>query len=362
MQSSPHRLLGWALSFSLASASCTLVNSRAGLARDDDSATDGADAFDDGTTDGQDGQGSTSTDGGAPRDGNQGGQGDGEDMGDAGKEPATDAGGGGANSDGNGDGNSEMPMELVLYSDLVEPRGITIDGHNVCWVAGEPRSIYCAPKDGSGPISDITLPSDREKLAGAFDIVFDDQYLYWSNGSYNELVRRPRSGGTPSAYFTGSGTLAYIALLDGFVFASDYRGPTISGNIMRGPHGTDINGVGQSMVIYPDEAGASGVAIVGEVVYYGTHDVLAYGHHFGNDHLLQRVPAGGSVQGVAVDGKLDAYFLVNNQRLYKLVRNTVTPVLLYEAEVPFGESDVALDDEWVYWSERDLGLIKRARR
>ena len=72
--------------------------------------------------------------------------------------------------------------------------------------------------------------------------------------------------------------------------------------------------------------------------------------------------ANGGVTGVAVDAQSRAYFIAGNQRIYTLTPGSNQPELLYEAEEAFGTSDIALDEDWLYWSEREHGRIMRMRR
>ena len=148
--------------------------------------------------------------------------------------------------------------------------------------------------------------------------------------------------------------------MDGRIFATNYQqAGDAAGHVIKGPHG---NG-SESQLIYPGEPHAAGIAVVNGMVFWGTSDPdqLAFGPEDGNARVT-RVNANGGVTGVAVDAQSRAYFIAGNQRIYTLTPGSNQPELLYEAEEAFGTSDIALDEDWLYWSEREHGRIMRMRR
>jgi hypothetical protein len=253
------------------------------------------------------------------------------------------------------------PGPFVLFEDELLPTGIALHGDELCFVGGvEPRGLYCGPRDG-GNTHRISDDDDEPWLDDAFDLAFEGDYVFWSNGKNNQVVRRKLSGGQPVEYFDGGGHIAYISMHDGRVFATNYgQAGGVEGHIIVGPRGA----VGSdSQLIYPGEPRAAGVAIVNSTVFWGTSEPnqLAFGPDEGNAHIT-RVNADGPVTGVAVDSEKNAYFIAGDQRIQHLRPSSDTPELLHSADEPFGTSDIALDDSWIYWSEREHGRVMRMRR
>jgi hypothetical protein len=248
----------------------------------------------------------------------------------------------------------------VLYDGLAEPRGITLFGGDVCWVGGSqnPRGLFCAPKSGgtATDIVEIDEPNDGPLLGDAFDLVRDATYVYWSNGGNNQVVRKQLPSGQSQPYFSGGGRISFLtAGSAATLWATDFADPpTVSfGEVIVGPAPNSSS----SNAIYTSESGASGVAIFGGTVFWGTSDALKSGPLTGsvtpNITMSPEMPVG----GVAVDTQGTAYFLAGNQKVYRLTKGTAVPQSIYEENTAFGTGDVAVDDQRVYLSEPDVGVI-----
>ena len=226
----------------------------------------------------------------------------------------------------------------------------------ICWVEGDSlRLIQCAPT--AVDTSQVTLVASQtndELMDYAFDVALDDTYLYWSNSQQNMVVRRTFDGGPSSQYFSGGGQISYIVLGGTTVWATDYVAGADSGNIIMGPVGTS------SLNVYPGETQAAGVGVYGGSVYWGRAlpSSVSSGPESGNA-LITRVSTTARVTGLAVDASGTTYFLAGNQQVFRLPLGASTPELLYDEGSSFGDSDLALDDNAIYWSEHDLGRIMR---
>jgi hypothetical protein len=79
--------------------------------------------------------------------------------------------------------------------------------------------------------------------------------------------------------------------------------------------------------------------------------------------MIYRIPTPSPVAGVAVDSTGVVYFLAGNQSLYRFVTGAQSAASVYqETRGPFGAGDVAVDAQYVYFSEPDLGCIVRIAR
>jgi hypothetical protein len=344
-------------------AGCTILNSRDGLSGRDTSQVDDESMVGDESPSSEDG-GSKPPDHDAAVHGDGDGDGDDDASVDEGAEPdgsvdepdASDAG--------------VDPGPTALYTGQLLPTGIALRDGEVCWVGGvQPRALYCGSRNGRIKRRTVTVDGDLDWLGDTFDLAFDDSHVYWSNGSANQVVKRSLAGGAPEQYFTGGGRIGYLAQRGGRMFATNYQisgdaaghgGSDWSGYVIYGPYGH--NGQ-ESQLIYPGESHAGGIAVVNNTVFWGTSHPhqLAFGDHDGNAQVT-RINTDGGVTGVAVDSEKVAYFIVGNRRIFRLQPGADTTEPMYEADAPFGTSDLALDDGWLYWTERDRGNVMRMRR
>jgi hypothetical protein len=245
-----------------------------------------------------------------------------------------------------------------LYTGLLSPLGIAVHAGTLCWVQGQSLlEVVCAPAAGGSPAQITTLASETNDplVQDAFDVARDDTYLYWSNGPKNQIVRQPLAGGASSPYFTGDQQLSYIVLDGTNLWATDYVAGATSGNIVVGPSAS-----GSSMLIYPSETQAAGIGVYSGSVYWGraAPNTISAGLTGGGTNIT-RVATAGPVTGMAIDAAGTTYFLSGNQQVYRLVQAGSMPELLYDAGAPFGDSDLAIDDTTIYWSEHDSGRIMR---
>jgi hypothetical protein len=251
-----------------------------------------------------------------------------------------------------------------LYCNLTALRGIALFNGKICWVGDvSPRRLFCAPASGgpSANIVHIDQVADMPFLSGAFDLLVNDTFVFWSNGPGNQVIRRPLAGGQPQQYFTGGGRVSFLAFGTGAtIWATDFAEPPASaaGEVIVGPTGTGTS----SNAIYNAEIGASGVAVNGGYVYWGSSDLrsaasLNFGPLTGGATINRILSPEQPVGGVAVDAQGTAYFLAGNGSLYRYATGAAAPQLMYKGTSAFGMGDVAVDDQSVYFSEPGLGCI-----
>jgi len=252
-----------------------------------------------------------------------------------------------------------------LYCGLRAPLGITLYNGDICWVGDvTPQGLFCAPASGgsSANIRRISEAVDAPFLADVFDLLLDANYIYWSNGKNNQVVRKAKMlGGRPQQYFTGGDRVSFLTfggatVWGATIWATDFGDLSASGvgEVIVGP---SPRGGTASNAIYLGETGASGVAVYGGNVYWGTSDSLNFGPLTGNAHINRIKSPERNVGGVAVDANGTAYFLAGRS-LYRYTTGAADATFMYGETSVFGTGDVAVDDHNVYFSEPGRGCIK----
>ena len=282
---------------------------------------------------------------------------------------ASSSGGDAAGSSESGVPDSSVldgSIAVPLYCNLTLPLGITLSGTNVCWVGNmKPRGLFCAPAAGGETPMQIDLPGDETLLENAFDLLFDATNVYWSNGENNQVVVRSQMGGLPREYFSGGGRVSFLSFAspgDGSsIWATDFVDPYdpsggSSGEVIVGPSpgGTSSN------AIYTGQPGAAGVAVYNENVYWGTPSGIAFGPVTGGANI-STIASPQPVVGVAVDVEGIVYFLAGSS-LYRYEPGVASATFVYQETQDAGVGDVAVDDQYVYFSEPALGCIIRITR
>jgi hypothetical protein len=225
------------------------------------------------------------------------------------------------------------------------PLGIAVAGDAVYW-ATTASGLWTASKDGSGRRR-VDRPADL--VASPFDVAADATSIYWSEAG--QVFKRPLdgTGAKQSALVVGSRT-RFLALAGPEFFVTD--APMSGGAIVSSKGG----------VIYNEHDAIGGLdAQDGALVWARGTGAIVSGPTTGGPMVNTFASVTGVPGGLAVSGT-DAYVIVDQRRLVRLSRNGGDPVPLHEAAQPFGDGDVALDDRFVYWTERDTGLVRRMPR
>jgi hypothetical protein len=253
-----------------------------------------------------------------------------------------------------GDCVSSRCQPAVLADDQSGPLGIDVSPRFVFWVNQNPPGIVRWDKDGGG-VRTITSPTDA--LTEPFDVAADadEKFVYWSELTGAQVYRKPIAGGDKMAVGTGGpGQAAFLALDGAQLYVSDFR-------MGRGSIATD-------MVLFVEQEMIGGLAVHGGVVYYArreTGKIMAGPIMGANDATVLVDAVSGHPMGVAVDDT-NVYWIEDGQRVKQASRKGGgTPVTLYEAPQPFGDSDIAVDSTALYWTEHGTGptgLVRRLAR
>lgn len=249
-----------------------------------------------------------------------------------------------------GDGGGPPGPVVTVASGQNRPLGIAVSAEFVVWVNQDPASLRRAAKDGTGQRSleppDLIQPD-------VFDIAADAEFVYWTEVSRNQVSRKPISGmGTRMRVFDGPGQVAFLAVEGAQFYVSNY---VVGGRI------ADAR---QSLYTESDVIG--GLAVQGNFLFWARQNdrTIVSGGIAGGNPMSTSVVArtGGRPMGVAVD-RDHIYWIEDGVRLQKLPRSGgTTPITLHTAARPFGDSDVAVDDTAVYWTQQNDGLVMKVAK
>jgi hypothetical protein len=216
------------------------------------------------------------------------------------------------------------------------------------WVNQDPPSLWRAKKDGSAP----------EVMAAAgvaihpFDIAVDQDNLYWSETKDFQVYKKPLDGGgTKISVRQPGGEAGFIATEGLDLFAASYT------PMPAAAHGDSIV---TDQNLYSNLPTVAGLAVRSGFIYWaqqGDRSVVRAPVVVGAPQVVAH-PAGRPM-GLAVDDNY-LYWVEDSQRIMRAPLNSgPPPELIFQADAPFGDSDVAVDGDFVFWSESKTGLIRR---
>jgi hypothetical protein len=254
-----------------------------------------------------------------------------------------------ADADETGDGRPPEPILFQTTSGV--PLGITTGPSDVYWTETSFPGLLRAPKNSQNPTSGVHVEALADNLGDPFDVAVDDTYLYWTEQkTANTVWRRPlhagMDAGAKQSFFSGPGTTEYLAVGPGFGYVT-----AASLNLIAvGPKGS----LSTSDQLYPLQADVSGLAIVGDTLYWsiaaGDGSKLVAGSTSSGTAPSTVAAVAGTVSGVAADAK-DIYWIADGRRVMGMNVVARQPqVLLYESDSDMGQGDIAIDGGRIYFT------------
>jgi hypothetical protein len=254
--------------------------------------------------------------------------------------------------------NACVPIDIA--SGQAQPQGIALDGDQVLFTNLSPAGLYRIPKAGG---TRARIDEVVDIAADPWDIAADATHYYWSEYKQNVVFRKPRVGGAKQQLGSCSGQCAWIVVAGGQVYATDYFVKNQS------PPGTVISmpaAGGNSLAFVPNQPLAAGLATSNGILYW------ARGGEAGSIQAIMLASDAGTAQGaaslgvpltgLAADGD-DLYVIAEGRRIVHTRRGDNVPgETIYEAPTPFGDGDLALDAEAIYWTEPTTGLVRKTGR
>jgi hypothetical protein len=270
--------------------------------------------------------------------------------------PDGGAGGGagaGAVDGGASDGGTKGPFTVAPSGAVV--LGITEHGTDVFWVQGDTGAGIVRASKLGGSASYVHTTTD------AFDVVVDDNDVYWSTGNGNEVYKKPRDSDAAGSdlVFSGAGQTLYLAAANGarlYVTGRDV--------VAVGPHAD----AGTSDVLYPFQVGAAGIAVNGEDLFWSVETGIVRGK--GDGTTMQTIYRGapGEVRGIATDEQ-DVYWKAQDGTIRAI--SYIDPSAMLPRDVCHADpdantdggqraaADIAVDAQWVYFAEPTKRTISK---
>jgi hypothetical protein len=231
---------------------------------------------------------------------------------------------------------------VTIAKDQMGPLGIAVSATQVFWVNRGRPALWRAAKDGK---DQRRVDVGEDGISDPFDIAVENETVYWTELTPNIVFSKPLAGGPKDATVPGPGTAGYLAVEGGNVVLADHR-PGFGIVLNR-------------RVLYPELDTVSGLALLDTAVFWARQSArkIMAGSLTGAP-ASTIVDTNGIVNGVAADEK-NVYWAEDGLRIMRGQQDNGMVKTLYTAAAPFGESDVAVDDTAIYWTESATGLVRR---
>ncbi|HEX8794475.1 MAG TPA: Ig-like domain-containing protein [Polyangiaceae bacterium] len=238
--------------------------------------------------------------------------------------------------------------------------GVAVDATSVYWtdnVGGSSGVIRKMNRDGSGAV--VTVASGQ---SAPQPIVVDSAAVYWLNGAGGPMSVATGGGGTPRSLATSSPISYphYLAIDDSYVYwTGDNGGVTIDATVQR------VSKCGGAPETVASEPGTEGTA---DIVTDGTFAYYVVWTAGGNSTYLDEVPVGGGTPTLLATGNTtqSGLALAAGTLYWKdcvigsplscvikaLPTTGGTPRLVATDNTDY-QSQLAVDDEYVYWTDWD---------
>jgi hypothetical protein len=273
------------------------------------------------------------------------------------------------------------PGVTTVRSSQQTLRGIAVGGDYLYWVEGTPPAVpggtggwgvYRAPRsDAAGTVKPIYVGAD------IYDVATNATHVFWTDGG-NVQRWNPSSDVIEPMYFPAGASPRFLSV-DGlgrvFVVIGDSAiatGPcaTTATCLDTGP----VAGM-PGIVAFSSLMGVSGIALGAGRVFWGQSAPAGVTSGDPVSRNTQPVdferPAPKPVSGVAMDG-VEVFWMAGDHSILAApavgLSGTGPRLVCDDAENlgidgGFGQyADLAVDQEWVYFSEPSVGLIRRCKK
>ena len=238
------------------------------------------------------------------------------------------------------------------------PHGVAVYGDFVYWVETFPAGLLRAPKLGAANGIHV---EEATPLLDPFDVVLDDTYLYWTDG--DSLAARLAPGASSDAgpwQPIRVDHAKFLTIANGTVY--------VTSQVDQGAIASMSTSTRRTMMPFPDQRSPSGIAIIGEDLYWGHGGgnadgpgiAYAKGMSAPSPFLSpQEAASGDIVDGVAADVRF-VYWIKNQRCIMRTDIETRMTTLLYRAATILGEgADLAVDENDIYFTSATDHAIER---
>jgi hypothetical protein len=246
-----------------------------------------------------------------------------------------------------------LPM-LFRVSNGGIPRGIALSDTGVYWAEVKPVGILYAPKNAPSDAAPavIHVDTNNDHLDDVFDVAVDQTSLYWTEYRLGVVHKKPLAGTIlDTSYFNGAGHGAYLTLTgDSHVYLTDFN--MVIAAIVQGPPSLSVAN--------NQKPPASGIAFCGDSIFWawGNPSIIATADSTSmlpTDYYTPSDP--GAITGLACD--TDNFYWIQDNRSIRwtdrVQREREEP--LYTSDSDFATdtdvnvADLAVDDEWIYFTK-----------
>jgi hypothetical protein len=256
-----------------------------------------------------------------------------------------------------GECNRGRCQPLIVARNQEGPAGIFVPpadspwAQYVFWVTRIRPALRRALKDGTG--SQTSLESNDDGVVEPFDLVLDDQYVYWSEVRGREVRRKALPGGKGTGWMgAGGGEARYLAIFGSQQYVTGFEPTAVRGLIVS------------DNALYQIQSFISGLAVSDNVLFWIERDLqrVVSGVITGGMNTTELSRTGAMPGGLAVDD-VNLYWIEEGRRLQRKPKVGGAPTTtVYEAPQPIGDSDVGVDDRFVYWTESANGVVLRVAK
>jgi hypothetical protein len=260
---------------------------------------------------------------------------------------------------------------FVVRTAVGKLRGIAVGGENLYWVEGTPGGDWGVYRTST--LEDAGAATEVGHGGDVFDVAVNADYAYWSDSGIVE--RAPLGDSSAAAPYLSAGSSARYLAVDaaGRVFV------TADSAITAGPCATattctsaDPVAGTSAFVLFPSVSGVGGIALGAGFLFWGQDAPAAVTRANtatldAASNIDHQTPAPAPVSAVATDGT-KVYWLAGDREILAtpVSGEPDPPSIVYDgagADAGFGpDADIAVDDEWVYFTRPSAGLILKYRK
>jgi hypothetical protein len=232
---------------------------------------------------------------------------------------------------------------IVVAADQDQPYRVAAREGQVVWGANHRLMMQAAPS-----LAPVVLATESTYFS---DILLDGESIYWgvggSDGELGQIRRTTRRGGAVETLVHDHDPLD-IAIAGGELY---WASVVEVGKVPLGG--------GEARILFPDEEGPEALTVRDDQVYWSNRGGLMRGDKAGG--LASSFASERVTLSIESDGESLYWSDFATGSLMKLaLGGGGAPIVLVPG--PTGSLFVAVDDQWVYWVDREARAVRKVRK